>query len=314
MKDLLFVSDIENPKALISEALGLKGNPFAHESLGRRKTLGLLFFNPSLRTRLSTQKAAHHLGMECIVMNVGMDGWQLELADGTQMNGNTSEHIKEAAGVVSQYCDIIGIRSFPSLTDCHYDEQEAMLLGFKTYAQVPIINLESATEHPLQALADAMTITANQTTERPKVVLSWAPHPKALPQSVANSFAAMMQSLDVDFHITHPPGYELNPRYSGKAPVLYNQVEALREADFVYAKNWSSYSTYGQVLETGLDWMLTQEKMDLTNSGKFMHCLPVRRNIIVEDAVLDSSASLVIAQAHHRTYAAQVILKNILQS
>ncbi|MDP5102248.1 MAG: acetylornithine carbamoyltransferase, partial [Nonlabens sp.] len=267
------------------------------------------FFNASLRTRLSTEKAAKNLGMDVMVLNVN-DAWNIEFEDGTVMNANSSEHIKEAAQVISQYADFIAVRAFPSLTDKHKDESEQVLNSFMKYATVPIINMESATAHPLQALADAITITELADKPRPKVVLSWAPHPKALPQAVANSFVEMMQLLDVDFSITHPVGYELNKEITKDTPIYHDQQEALKNADFVYVKNWSSYEQYGQVLSQDPNWMMTQEKLA---NAKFMHCLPVRRNVVVEDEVLDGENSVVIRQANNRTFAAQVVLKKMLE-
>src|SRR5690606_24080960 len=242
-----------------------------HITLGQNKTIGLLFFNSSLRTRLSTQKAALNLGMNPIVMNVSGDAWGLEFEDGTIMNGNTAEHIKEAAAVVSQYCDIIAVRAFPTLTDKVKDESEQVISAFLKHASVPIVNMESATGHPLQALTDAITISEHAKKARPKVVLSWAPHVKALPHAVANSFAQAMQKMDVEFVITHPEGYELNPEITGNTPIIYNQEEAFKDADFIYTKNWSSYKDYGKVLNTDPSWMITKEKI---GAAKFMHCLP----------------------------------------
>jgi N-succinyl-L-ornithine transcarbamylase len=285
-------------------------DPFEYSILGKNKTLVMLFFNASLRTRLSTEKAAKNLGMSVMVLNVN-DAWNLEFEDGTIMNANSSEHIKEAARVISQYADVIAVRAFPSLTDKQKDESEHVLNTFVKYATVPIINMESATAHPLQALADAITITEMAQKPKPKVVLSWAPHPRALPQAVANSFVEMMQNMDVDFTITHPEGYELNPQITKKSKINYNQKEALKDADFVYVKNWSNYKNYGKVLNEDPNWMMTKEKL---GNAKFMHCLPVRRNVVVEDAVLDGDNSIVIQQANNRTYAAQIVLKQILQS
>ena len=281
--------------------------------MGRDKTIGLLFFNPSLRTRLSTQKAARNLGMECMVMNLNTEGWTLEFENGTIMDGSASEHIKEAARVISQYCDIIAIRSFPTLKDKKKDEEEMVISSFLTYASVPVISLEGATEHPLQALADALTIEEYKKTERPKVVLSWAPHPKALPQSVPNSFAKMMKKMEVDFIITHPLGYELNPEITKGIKIVYNQEEAFRNADFIYAKNWSNYNDYGQITSEDPTWTIGKRQMDLTNNAKFMHCLPVRRNMIVTDEILDSETSIVIPEANNRIYSAQTILTKILE-
>ena len=304
------VNDIDNINSWINEAKQLKENPLKYADLGKNKTLGLLFFNSSLRTRLSTQKAALNLGMDPIVMNVSGDAWGIEFGDGTVMNGNTAEHIKEAAAVVSQYCDIIAVRAFPTLIDKDKDESEHVLAAFKKYASVPIVNMESATGHPLQALTDAITISEHTKKTKPKVVLSWAPHVKALPHAVANSFVQVMQKMDVDFVITHPEGYNLNSEITKNTPVTYNQEDAFANADFVYVKNWSSYNDYGKVLSTSQDWMITKQKL---GEAKFMHCLPVRRNVIVEDAVLDSDNSLVIQQANNRTYAAQLVLKKILK-
>lgn len=311
MKNYTSIHDIDNINSWIQEAQDLKADPLKHIKLGANKTLGLLFFNSSLRTRLSTQKAALNLGMNPIVMNVSGDAWGIEFDDGTIMNGTTAEHIKEAAAVVSQYCDIIAIRAFPTLTDKTLDETEQVLKSFVKYASVPIVNMESATGHPLQGLTDAITISEYTKVAKPKVVLSWAPHVKALPHAVANSFIQGMQKMDVDLVITHPKGYDLNPEIVGDTPVIYNQEEAFKNADFVYTKNWSSYVDYGQVLNTDPNWMITENKI---GDAKFMHCLPVRRNVVVEDAVLDSDSSLVIQQANNRTFAAQLVLKKILEN
>lgn len=309
MKNYTSINDIDNINSWIEEAREIKANPFANIDLGKNKTLGLLFFNSSLRTRLSTQKAALNLGMNPIVMNVSGDAWGIEFGDGTIMNGNTAEHIKEAAAVVSQYCDVIAVRAFPSLTDKKKDESEQVLTSFVKFASVPIISMESATGHPLQGLTDAITIAENSTKKRPKVVLSWAPHIKALPHAVANSFTQAMQKMDVDFVIANPEGYNLSKEITKNTPIIHNQDEALKNADFVYTKNWSSYDDYGKVLNTDPNWMITKEKL---GNAKFMHCLPVRRNLIVEDAVLDSDVSLVIEQSNNRTFAAQLVLKKIL--
>ena len=305
------ISDLQNA---VQEVRSLKKNPFASEQLGKHKTLGMLFFNPSLRARLSSQKAAQHLGLKTMVMNFSNEAWALEFEDGTKMSGLRSEHIKEAAAVVSQYCDVVAIRAFASLSDKQKDEEEQVLNNFARYASIPVINMESATAHPLQALADAVTIDEHKLTKRPKIVLSWAPHPKALPHAVGNSFTKMVQQMDADFIIAQPEGYELNPEITKNTPVIYNQEEALEEADFVYAKNWCSYKEYGKILRTDSSWMLTAEKMKLTNNAKFMHCLPVRRNVVVSDDVLDHPNSLVIEQANNRTFAAQWVLKQVLQN
>ncbi len=309
MKKYTTIADISNLSETIKEAILLKMNPFEYSELGKNKTLVMLFFNASLRTRLSTEKAAKNLGMNVMVLNVN-DAWNLEFEDGTIMNTNTSEHVKEAARVISQYADIIAVRAFPSLTDKLKDGSEYVLNNFVKYATVPIVNMESATAHPLQALADAITITEMAEKPKPKVVLSWAPHPKALPQAVANSFVEMMQKMDVDLTITHPEGYELNSGITKNTPINYNQKEALKDADFVYVKNWSSYKDYGKVLNEDPSWMMTKAKL---GNAKFMHCLPVRRNVVVDDAVLDGENSIVIQQANNRTYAAQIVLKKILE-
>jgi N-succinyl-L-ornithine transcarbamylase len=314
MKHYLTLEDIPNLQQAVDQVIGLKKDAYASEHLGKQKTLGMLFFNPSLRTRLSTQKAAQHLGLKTMVMNFSNEAWALEFEDGTKMSGLRSEHIKEAAAVVSQYCDMVAIRAFASLSDKLKDEEEQVLHNFARYASIPVINMESATAHPLQALADAVTIQEHNVKKRPKIVLTWAPHPKALPHAVGNSFTRMAQQLEADFVIAQPEGYELNPAITKNTPLYYNQEEALKDADFVYAKNWCSYSDYGKILRTDDEWMLTAEKMELTNSAKFMHCLPIRRNVVVSDQVLDHPNALVIEQANNRTYAAQWVLKQLLEN
>jgi N-succinyl-L-ornithine transcarbamylase len=299
---------------LIQEALQLKENPFSFQNLGKNKTLGLVFMNPSLRTRLSTQKAAQNLGMHVIVMNIDKEGWALEFEEGAIMNGTKAEHIKDAAAVLGSYCDVIGLRSFPTLTSKKEDYSEHILLQFMKYCKVPLISLESATLHPLQSLADAMTIEEHKKIKKPKIVLSWAPHIKPLPQAVANSFAEWMNALDTDFVITHPEGYELHEDYSRDAKILHNQEEALHQADFVYVKNWSAYHDYGKILSVKKNWLLDQKKLSATNNAHIMHCLPVRRNVELTDELLDGKYSLVQHQAANRVYAAQAVLKNILQS
>jgi len=310
MKNYIHINDISNLSKTIKKAISLKKNPYQYKKLGTNKTLVMLFFNSSLRTRLSTEKAAKNLGMDVMILNVS-NTWNIEFEDGVVMKSETSEHIKEAAQVISQYADIIAVRAFPSLVDKEKDKAEIVMNGFKKYASVPIINMESSMAHPLQALADAITIEELKTEKRPKVVLSWAPHPKALPQAVANSFVEMMQKIDVDFSVTHPKGYELMPEIMKDIPVNYDQEEALKNADFVYVKNWSSYTNYGNVLSENKDWMMTKQKL---NTAKFMHCLPVRRNVVVEDTVLDSENSVVIKQANNRTFAAQIVMKEILET
>ncbi|MEM8527422.1 MAG: N-acetylornithine carbamoyltransferase [Bacteroidota bacterium] len=312
MQQYLSIHDVEDLSALVKEAKQLKVNPLAYEQLGKQKTLVLLFMNPSLRTRLSTQKAAQNLGMNCIVMNL-QQGWRLEFEEDAVMNLDRAEHIKEAAAVISQYADIIGIRSFPSLTNRAKDYEDFLIQQLTKYASVPVVSLESAIRHPLQSLADTLTIEEYKKTARPKVVLTWAPHLKPLPQAVSNSFVEFMQLADVELTITNPRGYDLAPEFVKNTPVLHDQRAAFENADFIYAKNWSAYEPYGQLLGEHKDWRIDAKKMALTNSGKFMHCLPVRRNIVVADEVLDSEASLVIEQANNRTFAAQAVLKKILE-
>ncbi len=311
MQHYLSLKDIDSLPQWVEEARSLKANPLQYKALGQTKTICLLFFNNSLRTRLSTQKAAMNLGMEVIVMNFGSEGWALEYGDGTIMDQGTSEHIKEAAQVVAQYCDIVAIRAFASLTDKEQDEAEVVMNGFKKYAGIPVVNMESSVGHPLQALADAITLAENNTKKRPKVVLSWAPHPKALPHAVANSFVEMMHLQEADFVITHPKGYDLNPEVTKGAKIEYDQEKALEDADFVYVKNWSSYRDYGKVMSQDMNWTMTNKKL---GKAKFMHCLPVRRNVVVADEVLDGSNSLTIQQANNRTYSAQIVLKKLLES
>ncbi len=311
MKQYLSINDIDSLPNWVDEAISLKKNPCQFQQLGKGKTICLLFFNNSLRTRLSTQKAAMNLGLQIMVMNFGNEGWALEFEDGTIMDQGTSEHIKEAAQVVSQYCDIVAIRAFAKLEDKVKDEAEEVLNGFAKHASIPVVNMESSTAHPLQALADAITLGEHKTESKPKVVLSWAPHPKALPHAVANSFVQLMKRQEAEFIITHPKGYELNPEITENCQIEYNQEKALENADFVYVKNWCSYSDYGKVLTQDSSWMMTAKKL---GKAKFMHCLPVRRNVVVEGAILDGNQSLVIEQANNRTYSAQIVLKKILET
>ena len=313
MKDLASLATWPDFEATLQKAKEFKQDPLRNQTLGRGKTIGLLFFNPSLRTRMSTEKAAQNLGMKTLVMNVNQDGWQLEFEDGVIMNQNSSEHIKEAAAVISQYCDIVGIRAFAQLKNREEDKAEKILTRFIQYSSIPVVNLESATAHPLQALTDALTLAENKQSHRPKVVLSWAPHPKALPQAVANSFVQMMKKQEVDFIIAHPEGYALDPAITEGIATTTEQKEAFTGADFIYAKNWSSFEQYGQILKTEKKWIINSEKMALTKQAKFMHCLPVRRNVVVSDGVLDSPNSLVIAQANNRTFVAQAVLEILLQ-
>jgi len=310
MKKYTNIKDISNLRETIKDAILLKNDPYEFSDLGKNKTLVMLFFNSSLRTRLSTEKAAKNLGMDVMILNVN-DAWNLEFEDGTIMNVDTSEHIKEAAQVISQYADVIAVRAFPGLVDKEKDQAEFIMNSFVKYATAPLVNMESATAHPLQALTDAITISELSNKAKPKVVLSWAPHPKALPHAVANSFVEMMQNMDVDLTITHPEGYELSTEITKNTPINHNQEVALKDADFVYVKNWSSYNDYGKILSQDESWMMTNAKLD---NAKFMHCLPVRRNVVVEDAVLDGDNSVVIQQANNRTFAAQIVLKQILEN
>ena len=312
MRKFTSVYDVPDPRKWVEEVKQLKKNPFADKKLGENKVLALVFFNPSLRTRMSTQRAAYNLGMDVMVMNVGQDSWKLEMNDGTLMDGSSQEHIKDAVEVISQYCDIIGIRSFPGLKDRELDYQEEVLSKFIRYSKVPVVSLESATSHPLQGFADLLTVDEFKTKARPKVVLSWAPHPKALPQAVPNAFVEWMQAGEVDLLVTHPRGYNLAPHIIKDTPVEYDQDRAFEGADFIYAKNWSSYEEYGQILNQDSEWRITEEKMALTNKGRFMHCLPIRRNVIATDAVIDNS--IVIPQAENRLYTAQLVLKKMLES
>ncbi len=308
------VNDVTDIQQLVSDAISLKKKPFVDEQLGKHKTLGLIFLNPSLRTRLSTQKAGMNLGMQVIVMNLDKEGWALETQDGVIMNGTTVEHIREAAGVMGQYCDIIGFRAFPGLVDREDDYAETIFNKFVKFSGVPVVSLESATRHPLQSLADLITIEELKKIAKPKVVLTWAPHVKPLPQAVANSFAEWMNKADYDFVITHPEGYDLAPEFVGNATVTNNQDEALADADFVYVKNWSSYNDYGKILTDGEGWMMTNEKLKLTNNAGVMHCLPVRRGLELSHEILDGPNSLVLNQANNRVWAAQVVLKEMLKS
>lgn len=313
MKHFTSVNDIEDPMALVKEAIELK-NSGETAPIGKNKTIGLLFFNSSLRTRMSTQKAAQNLGMEVMILNVNNDGWALEFEEGAVMNGKMVEHIKDAAAVMGLYCDILAIRCFPNLENKEEDYADKIINQFIQYAKVPVVSLESATRHPLQSLADMITIQEHKTKEKPKVVLTWAPHIKPIPQVVANSFTEWTLASGYDLTITHPEGYELSEAFTKGAVIEYDQEKALQDADFVYVKNWSSYTDYGKVLPVTEDWMLTNEKLKVTNSAKVMHCLPVRRNVEVSDEVLDSENSLILQQAENRVFAAQTVLKNILET
>ncbi len=313
MKSFLHVHDIGDLRHALDEARQVKATPFAWQHLGRNKTIILIFFNSSLRTRLSSQKAARNLGLDPIVLNVGGDSWKLETQLGVVMDGDKPEHLREAIPVIGSYCDLIGVRAFAGLEDRDFDYGETLLRQFIDYSGKPVISLESGTVHPCQAFADLITIEEHKTVSRPKVVLTWAPHPRALPQAVPNSFAEWMNAADVDLVITHPEGYELDPRFVGKARVEYDQLKAFEGADFVYAKNWSSYSHYGQILSTDPAWTVGRRQMAVTNDARFMHCLPVRRNLIVTDEVIDSPRSLVIPEAANRVVSAQVVMKRMLE-
>lgn len=302
--------------ALVEQALQYKADPLAGKELGKGKRIGLLFLNPSLRTRLSTQLAAANLGMEAIVFNVDKEGWALEFAEGAIMNGTTVEHIKDAAPVLGQYFDMLGVRTFPSLQHRESDYAETVIGQFIKYAGVPVVSLESATLHPLQSLADVITLKETwKGIAKPKVVLSWAPHVKALPQCVANSFAQWVGAWgETEFVITHPEGYELDTAYTKHATIITDQDEALQNADYVYVKNWSAYHDYGKILSDDAGWMLTNTKWALTNNAKLMHCLPVRRNVELSDEILDSNNSLVTRQAGNRVWAVQAVLSRILKT
>lgn len=313
MKQFLSIDDVPGVPALLKEAFMVKQNPHNFKHLGENKSICLLFFNNSLRTRLSSQRAASNLGMEAIVLDINAGGWKLEFGDGTVMNGDTAEHIKEGAAVIGSYFDMVAIRSFAGLENKEDDYSEKVLSAFVKYCGVPVINMESATGHPLQAFADLITIEEHKTVERPKVVLTWAPHPRALPQAVSNSFVRWMKRADVDLVVTHPEGYDLDPTVMGDLKPEYDQKKAFEGADFVYAKNWSSFTEYGKVLRTDPEWTVTADKMSLTNDAKFMHCLPVRRNVVVDDAVIDSTNSLVIEEAANRIVSMQTVLKMILE-
>lgn len=326
MKQFFSVKDVEVPlQELVAEALGMKANPFGYQEIGKNRILGLVFLNPSLRTRMSTQKAAANLGMQVMVMNMDKDGWALETQDGMVMNGSTVEHIREAAAVMGAYCDVLGLRSFPKLKDRDEDYSEDFYNKFVEYARVPVVSLESATRHPLQSLTDLITISEHWNQPRrpewdrarkPKVVLAWAPHVKALPQAVPNSFAewmlvAQQQGL-VDFTIAHPVGYELKEEFTADARQVNDLDEALQGADFVYVKNWSSYSDYGAMPAVEGDWLLDPSRLAQSNQARVMHCLPVRRDLELSSAILDGPDSLVIQEAGNRVWAAQVVLKRII--
>jgi N-succinyl-L-ornithine transcarbamylase len=321
MKQFISVKDVQDMNALVAKALSYKKLPFSDKKLGADKRIGLLFLNPSLRTRLSTQVAAQNLGMEPIVFNVDKEGWALEFAEGAIMNGTTVEHIKDAAPILGNYFDILCVRTFPGLVDKEADYSEKIIKQFIKYAGIPVVSLESATLHPLQSLTDIITIqesiasNANLKNKKPKVVLTWAPHIKPIPQCVANSFSEWMGTWgETDFVITHPEGYALATEFTKGATIEHNQDLALKDADFVYVKNWSSYEDYGKVLSTDANWMMTNKKLALTNNAKVMHCLPVRRNVELSDEILDGPNSLVTKEASNRVWAAQAVLAEILKA
>jgi len=319
MKHFISAADVNDLDALVQKALQFKKNPFEHKQMGKNKRIGLLFLNPSMRTRLSTQIAAQNLGMESIVFNIGSEGWALEFADDAIMNGTTVEHVKDAAPVMGNYFDILAIRTFPSLKNKEEDYSEQYIHQFIKYCGIPVVSLESATLHPLQSLTDIITIEEEMATwktlRKPKVVLTWAPHVKPLPQCVANSFAQWVNKWGkADFVITHPKGYELHESFTTEATVIHDQQEALKNADFVYVKNWSTYQDYGKILCSDSSWMLTQQSLAGTRQAKVMHCLPVRRNVELSSEMLDSPFSLVTKEASNRVWAAQAVLHTILES
>lgn len=316
MKQFISVHDVDNINALVQKALAYKANPLADKALGAGKRMGLIFLNPSLRTRLSTQIAAENLGMQPIVFNVGSEGWTWEFEEEAIMSGTTVEHVKDAAPILGNYFDVLAIRTFPSLQNKHDDYSELFIKQFIKYAGVPVVSLESSTLHPLQSLTDIITITETFKEKRkPKIVLTWAPHIKPLPQCVSNSFAQWINAWgEADFVITHPEDYELDEQFTKGATITHNQDEALKDADFVYVKNWSTYTDYGRIYCNDPAWMLTEEKLKTTNNAKVMHCLPVRRNVELSDEVLDSSNSIVTQQASNRVWAAQTVLSEILKA
>jgi N-succinyl-L-ornithine transcarbamylase len=315
MKNFISVKDVSDISLLVKDAIAYKANPFKDKLLGSNKRIGLLFLNPSMRTRLSTQIAAQNLGMEAIVFNVGQDGWMLEFEDEAIMSGNTVEHVKDAAPILGKYFDLLGIRTFPSLKNKEDDYSELYIKQFIKYAGIPVVSLESATLHPLQSLTDIITITETfKENRKPKIVLTWAPHVKSLPQCVANSFSEWINAWgQADFTITHPEDYELGESFTKGANIVHNQDEALKNADFVYVKNWSTYTDYGRIYCNDPKWMLSNKKLQLTNNAKVMHCLPVRRNVELSDEILDGPNSIVTQQATNRVWAAQVVLRELLK-
>ena len=315
MRNFISVKDIGNLDNAVKEALEIKADRYKYCELGRNKTLMMVFFNSSLRTRLSTQKAALNLGMNVIVLDINQGAWKLETERGVIMDGDKPEHILEAIPVMGSYCDVIGVRSFARFESKEDDYNEIILNQFIKYSGRPVFSMEAATRHPLQSFADLITIEEHKTKARPKVVLTWAPHPKALPQAVPNSFAEWMNATDYEFVITHPKGYELAPEFVGNARVEYDQMKAFEGADFIYAKNWAAYTgdNYGKILSTDRSWTVSERQMSVTDNAYFMHCLPVRRNMIVTDEVIESPRSLVIPEAANREISATVVLKRILE-
>jgi N-succinyl-L-ornithine transcarbamylase len=316
LKQFISVHDVNNIEALVEKALAYKANPFKDKALGQNKRIGCLFLNPSMRTRLSTQIAAQNLGMEAIIFNVGSEGWALEFEEEAIMSGNTVEHVKDAAPIMGKYFDILAIRTFPSLKNREDDYSELFIKQFVKYAGIPVVSLESATLHPLQSLTDVITITETFKEKRkPKIVLSWAPHVKPLPQCVANSFSQWINAWQkADFVITHPQDYELDEQFTKGATITYDQDAALKDADYVYVKNWSTFQDYGKIYNNDPEWMLTNEKLGLTNNARLMHCLPVRRNVELSDEVLDGPNSIVTQEASNRVWAAQAVLSEILKN
>ena len=314
MRNFTSVNDIGDLKEALAKAKFVKENPFVDQELGKNKTLLMIFFNSSLRTRLSTQKAGMNLGMNVIVLDINQGAWKLETERGVIMDGDKPEHILEAIPVMGAYCDVIGVRSFAQFEDKSNDYNEVILSQFIQHSGKPVFSMEAATRHPLQSFADLITIEEYKETEKPKVVLTWAPHPRALPQAVPNSFAEWMNATDYEFVITHPEGYELDEKFVGNATVEYNKEKAYEGADFIYAKNWAAYQdpNYGKILSTDRSWTVDTKKMALTNDAYFMHCLPVRRNMIVSDEVIESPRSIVIPEAANRVVSAQTVLKDIL--
>jgi Ornithine carbamoyltransferase len=316
MKTYTNVKDLGNLQNAVNEALEVKKNRFAYKHLGENKTCLMVFFNNSLRTRLSTQKAAMNLGMNTIVLDINQGAWKLETERGVVMDGNKSEHILEAIPVMAQYADIIGVRAFAQFESKEFDYNETILNQFIQYSGKPVFSMEAATAHPLQAFADLITIEEYKEKPRPKVVLTWAPHPLALPQAVPNSFADFMNEADVDFVITHPEGYELDEKFVRGAHIEYNQMKAFEGADFVYAKNWAAYQdpNYGKIISKDMNWTVSERQMAVTDNARFMHCLPVRRNMIVTDEVIEGERSIVIPEAANREISAQVVLKRMLET